>query len=227
MMQINKIPLEPIIQQQLDSKTTTNWKLLTDNQREEITSKLMESQKGLCCYCECELKEEDIHIEHFFERQDCPSKTYDYQNLFLSCTKNIESKRKNETEQEKEERLSRITCGHNKTASYHGGIRIDYNLLLNPKDNINNEFIYPTGKIDANNKPNEKANYTINRLNLQSQKLINNREMAVTELGKEIIEIEKRNPADVKIYLSDLFDKSKSKLPAFISTLEYNFSFLL
>ena len=140
----------------------------------------MKSQKGLCCYCERKLKIDDFHIEHFIEQHDDTNLIYEYSNLYLSCTKNCELKKEKETQQEQEERLNRITCGHNKTATHHNRIPIDYNLLLNPKNNINNEFIYPDGNIEANNKTNEKADYTINRLNLDSIKLKNNREMAIT-----------------------------------------------
>ena len=51
--------LEPIIQAELDVKTSKNWGKLTEDQREEIVEKLMASQKSLCGYCECRISEKE------------------------------------------------------------------------------------------------------------------------------------------------------------------------
>lgn len=40
-------------------------------------------QDGYCAYCECHL---DSNIEHLERRSDCPSKTFDWNNLFFSCS---------------------------------------------------------------------------------------------------------------------------------------------
>lgn len=221
MRQILKVPLDDEISTQLACKTTDKWKLST-KQRSEIFSKLYKSQKGLCCYCECRIKDNDYHIEHFIERDDDRRQIYNYKNLFLSCTQDCEIKQENETEQQREERIGRITCGHKKTKVYHNNTPIDYNLLLNPSNDINDEFMYPDSNIAENNKPNAKAAYTIKRLNLDSIKLNNSRYMAIQELINELEEIEDTHEQEK--YMAYVLNEEVEELCAFYSTIKYNFS---
>lgn len=44
-------------------------------------------QNGYCAYCECRLaSKQEGHIEHLERRSDCPSKAFDWNNLFFSCS---------------------------------------------------------------------------------------------------------------------------------------------
>lgn len=56
--------------------------------REPIRDALLRLQAGRCAYCECDLETETTapHIEHFLPRSRFPELTFDWNNLFYSCT---------------------------------------------------------------------------------------------------------------------------------------------
>ncbi len=64
------------------------WEALSRDDREEIRAQLGALQRDHCAYCECDLTNEsrDPHIEHFEQRSRAPQKTFDWQNLFWSCS---------------------------------------------------------------------------------------------------------------------------------------------
>lgn len=64
------------------------WEDLTIADREEIRARLGALQRNHCAYCECDLANEskNPHIEHFEQRSRAPHKTFDWQNLFWSCS---------------------------------------------------------------------------------------------------------------------------------------------
>ncbi len=51
----------------------------------EVGSSLRQEQHGLCCYCELEVADNDGHVEHMEPRSRNPARTYDYDNLAMSC----------------------------------------------------------------------------------------------------------------------------------------------
>jgi len=63
------------------------WDDLTDNDRQEICFALEAMQGRRCAYCECSLNEHDQHIEHFQQRGRYPRGTFDWENLFWSCSR--------------------------------------------------------------------------------------------------------------------------------------------
>jgi len=86
MRQIIRLPISATVlgqfavkQQNIDNGVLSKFRL-SPSQRREVFSKLHLSQKGLCCYCECEIDNENYHVEHFYERSDQPDKTYNYDN---------------------------------------------------------------------------------------------------------------------------------------------------
>ena len=50
-----------------------------------LREQLLAEQFGLCCYCCQSVKDKTTHIEHLYSRQNHPKKTFDYENLLLSC----------------------------------------------------------------------------------------------------------------------------------------------
>lgn len=66
------------------------WDNLSSEQRSEIRQCLAEWQHHLCAYCERPIKTgsatPSCHIEHFLKRDLFPGKTFEWSNLFLSCS---------------------------------------------------------------------------------------------------------------------------------------------
>ena len=63
-----------------------NWSSTSKNCRDEIRKELKAMQGLFCAYCESRLNRHDKrHIEHFYERDKEPQKTFDWSNLFWSC----------------------------------------------------------------------------------------------------------------------------------------------
>ncbi|MCZ2498906.1 TIGR02646 family protein [Xylophilus sp. Kf1] len=54
-------------------------------ERADIWALLNSMQREMCAYCECRLKLDDRHIEHFRQRSRYPQGTFDWTNLFGSC----------------------------------------------------------------------------------------------------------------------------------------------
>lgn len=114
---------------------------------------ILEEQKGLCGYCERKITEKynDSHIEHIESLNKSPKLGIDYDNLLISCN-GADNDSKN--------------CGHKKD---------NEKLPLSPiqdKD-ISDYFIFDkeSGEIIPSQKDKEKAEITINILNLNTKRL--------------------------------------------------------
>jgi uncharacterized protein (TIGR02646 family) len=220
--------LETTIQNQLLAKTTTNFGSLTENQRSEIVSKLLLSQKQLCAYCECKISLTNYHIEHFEEQHDAPTKVFDYENLVLSCEGEKNPVTKPEPNTDKIYRKDNISCGHRKTKTQHGAIEINYALLLNPTENVSALFSYFDGIIEPSNicsiDEDKQAKYTIIRLNLDAHRIENYRINEILLIQKEL---ENLTETQQKTYIQSLLDETESTLNPYFSTIKDNFGFML
>ena len=202
----------------LDAGGTSGWNP-SKEQKKRLGQHLLPIQKHICCYCEKQFDNNPHHIEHFIEQHDDKTKTYDYENLFLSC----------EGESTKKDNDENTSCGHKKTDSRHANTPINYNLLLNPANiATQNCFEYEdSGKIIPNKKSagsQQQALYTIKRLNLDNQRLKNERQTAIITLEKEINGL---SDSEIKTFLANLFDEKQTRSPNFYSALFQNFAFLL
>ena len=65
------------------SAQSGDWNLY--KHKDEIRSSLFVMQKKMCAYCESPLVEKETRIDHFIARHIDASKTFDWNNLFLSC----------------------------------------------------------------------------------------------------------------------------------------------
>jgi len=242
MKQIEKLALKQKIQEGLDLKQQNllerfvkqpegkpKWKP-SKEQRKEIKNKLLESQKYLCCYCECRLNKGNIHIEHFYEQTDKPDLIYVYANLFLSCEGDKDPIKMPETDLEKEQRIADTSCGHKKNKDYHSGDKVNYSELLNPSNDNSLLMVYnDEGIIECKSKEpsdNQKFDYTIKRLNLNSQKLEIRRFNLIGEITNEIKD-NKMNLEEQKHYISRLLDEKRLEFPAYYSTIKDNFGFIV
>ncbi len=219
--------LKTAIQNQLLTKTSTDWSSLTTIQRRDIVTKLLASQKSLCAYCECRITRQVYHIDHFEERQDSP-KIWDYFNYLLCCQGNTNVSKENETEEDAEIRKSNMSCGHRKTKSHHGDEKIDYDLLLNPTNNVSALFSYYDGIVEPSRicteEEEEKVIYTTKRLNLDAFRIRNERKREIRRIRKEL---DLRTEEAQKELIERLLDETQDELNPYFSTIKDNFGFML
>jgi uncharacterized protein (TIGR02646 family) len=63
------------------------WDKVTSDDRKQIRSSLERMQCKRCAYCEGDLNTLGEHIEHFRQQSRYPQGTFDWSNLFWSCTR--------------------------------------------------------------------------------------------------------------------------------------------
>jgi uncharacterized protein (TIGR02646 family) len=233
MRQIIKLPLTQAVQDYLDNRIREGGKYPPrKNRKDSIKEKLLESQKYLCCYCECEIDENNVHIEHFFEQSDYgilhDEHSLNYPtNMIASCEGG--TKTSVSTGQERRERKENTSCGHKKGETYHSLTAVDYDLLLNPHDNIEHLFSYLEGDISESKTCTEiekiKVLYTIRRLALDAPKLNRRRKTALEVLQEEIFEIDDKE--DIISLITEYLDDTSERLKPYFSTIKENFSYLL
>lgn len=66
-----------------------DWKPTYDDlanpEKQAVFTALIAEQKGLCCYCERELKESDCHLEHLNPQSAGAGDDLDFNNFLCSC----------------------------------------------------------------------------------------------------------------------------------------------
>lgn len=175
------------------------WRELTPNHRTEIWEQLKIMQGSFCAYCErrIDLESPNKHIEHFFQRNNYPQMTFDWNNLFGSCDDNH-------------------TCGSHKDnhAKHINPSHICKPDIDDPNDLL--EFLYdgtvrPKQELSAAQK--QKAQNTINAFNLMHSSLKGRRREAM-KAEKSIVESLYEHAAvdaqPLKDYLSNIEDKEFS-----------------
>ena len=220
MRYIQRLPLPENFSKRLASKTSLTFSL-SKEQKKKLKNVLLVSQKSLCCYCESIIGagEEESHFEHFIEQHDNKNLVHDYNNLLLSCYGNTKSLNGN----------YEISCGCGKERGRHGGVEIDYSLLLNPAENNVNLYYYSLAgnivpSIQCSDKEKEKVNYTIKRLSLDSNRLIANRLEQIDIILEEIKNLSKEERLN---FISSLLNENKEILTPFYSTMKDTFGFIL
>ncbi|MDI9349845.1 MAG: TIGR02646 family protein [Candidatus Symbiobacter sp.] len=128
-----------------------NWHNFTNSQCYDLLcAALFAEQQGICVYCEqkIHLDNKNCHIEHLQPRSRDQSRSFDYLNLALSCN-------------------HATHCGHYKDNQWHK------NFFIPPYDpEINGLFRYNLdGKMISSGKDDEKANFMIECLGLNDEKL--------------------------------------------------------
>jgi len=141
-----------------------NWKDFTSESeiKKLLKKALLEEQENDCCpYCEIEINLNNSQIEHIKPKDKFPELLIDYDNLIACC---LESKR----------------CGNSKANKWD---ELFINpVTKNPEDYF--EYDIKTGKIISifkNGEKYEKAEYTINLLNLNDNRLCEIRKRYIFE----------------------------------------------
>ena len=139
-----------------------NWDSFTTEIKQVLKQYLLEEQENSCCpYCEMEINLENSQIEHIKPKDKFPKLLTEYDNLLACC---LEKKR----------------CGNSKANKWN-------ELFINPvTENPEDYFKYDikTGKIIPIFKEKEKfekAEYTIDLLNLNDNRLCNIRRKYILE----------------------------------------------
>lgn len=195
---------------------TKSWKQLKNKQ--SILNALLDEQYWLCCYSEIRSDEHDwgYHIEHVENKSQNPAKTFDYFNLLASAISSDDLRE-----------IKDVFGGHAKGKK---GIPnpVDMNKFISPlQSDCQKFFVYLSdGQVTPN--PNltvdeqEKAQYTIDILNLNSGELVTLREQLWKDLD-EFLEKNIKDMSDINLWLEDellpaidINDK-KRKLKSFFS----------
>jgi uncharacterized protein (TIGR02646 family) len=164
----NGIPLNPM----------NSWNSFRGKQ--ELRSHLLRTQEGLCPYCELKLDTElGNHIEHIQPKTANPHLTFEYTNLILSCFSSNELRNYGS---------SARSCGHYKDSAVHH-LPLDFKRFISPTDpNCEHYFQYElNGEIDVNLHYIHdvticnKVKYTIERLNLNCNRLVRQREEVIND----------------------------------------------
>lgn len=180
-------------------EATSSWRSFTG--KEELSLNLNYIQKGLCAYCEISLDSSlGNHIEHIKPKSIHPNLTFQYENLVLSC---ISSENINPND-------PTLSCGHYKKSNY------DNNLFISPTDpNCSTFFscnlfgqIEPSLGLSESEK--QKVFYTIEVLNLNSLRLVRQRETIINE-GFEIISELQNDKESLKYFLELEFEEVNGK----------------
>ncbi len=214
-----------------------NWNSMTSLTKKTVVSNLLLAQKSLCAYCESRLysvaaadKRGNLHIEHVKEKQDHPKLTYVYTNFVLSCHGGMNKFAESESLVEQNQRVQSISCGHYKSDKFHKNTSVDHTKLLDPYANpYSNYFSYNEEvlvlKKGLSDKDVLKAIYTINRLNLNADRLQFARLAIIRQVRKDLDSYKQK--AAQKRYITNLIKENQEIYPPFVSLIKHHFSWVL
>ncbi|HRW61060.1 MAG TPA: TIGR02646 family protein [Defluviicoccus sp.] len=159
MKTIHRHPAPHCLEQQSENQ---DWYAFMQTRcHEDVRVSLWKEQQGICCYCEIELADNNVHIEHMEPRCRNSARTYDYANLALSCNGGTVEH-----------------CGHYKDNRAHNpGYAWDGGRFSPPHDSETAMlFMYLTDGSVAPTEVNEdKASYLIGYLGLTCARLTERR----------------------------------------------------
>lgn len=130
---------------------TPSYDLLRNPEKSSVKRSLMAEQRGVCCYCERPITDDESHIEHIDPQSSVTgrARTIDYDNILCSCLR------------EESPRMP-FTCGHARGDWYGSG----YISPLEP--DCASHFAYrDDGSIRPAHADDYRAAETITRLRLE------------------------------------------------------------
>ncbi|WP_150140964.1 retron system putative HNH endonuclease [Candidatus Enterovibrio escicola] len=164
---------------------------LRNPQKQDVFDALIRDQRGLCCYCESILKENDYHLEHLNPQSAGDGDALDFANFLCSCLR-------------KTEKDDPLHCGQKK------GNEV---LLVTPlQSDCQSHFTFTgDGSIEGNC---DEANSTIKILGLDIPKLKMLREGVLDAFNDPELTLE-----DFKVFLEKYVEK-KDLMKPYISAVE-------
>lgn len=138
------------------------WNRLPGSIKEILRECTCKEQGYICCYCERKLNPGDLHLEHFKPRKHYPLRQLEYDNIYCSCQLDID-------------KGDPRHCGNSK------GSWFNEELLVSPLDSsCETRFKYTyDGQIHSIGEDDNQAKETINRLQLNIDKLQSLRRVAI------------------------------------------------
>jgi len=162
-----------------EGETYNDWAEMDKDTKEQLYKYILKNEQNeYCVYCEQKFtyleppKMKNYHIEHIWPRDPYKDKTFEYQNLIVTC----------DDQKDKEK-----TCDHSK------GNKFDPTLFINPvtcdptillSHSLADGEINPA-VVDEEHPDYKRATYTIELLNLNAKRLT----LARQELIDEILEM--------------------------------------
>jgi len=153
-------------------KDEIDWQELhKDCKKKLVKNYLYPEQYQLCAYTEIGLEERGHHVEHIKPKSSYPEETFNYQNLILSCFREIERGK-----------FSECFGGHYKGSQY------DEKKFISPLDadceryfsHTPDGYVKPHSSLSSIEK--EKVSYTCDILNLNAPYLIERRKKLLREI---------------------------------------------
>ncbi len=177
-----------------------DWDKIDQGDRRTIRDALYDRQQKYCAYCECPIESADkerAHIEHLERRKDVPQKTFDWNNLFLSCTRPK-------------------SCGKYKDDPKNG-IKFNVADVIDPsKENPLDYYafakdgrIVPRSDENATPERKRKVEETVRIFNLNCSKLLEIRKNALRNIDCLFIQLG-RSPSkkEIEKFLNNLGEKN-------------------
>ncbi len=190
-------------------QATSSWRNF--RHKANITNSLVREQYALCAYSEIRPDKYDLgtHIEHLEPKSQNPQRTFDYSNLVLSALSSEDLKNRGQND---------VFGGHAKQSGY------DANLFVSClQANCASYFVYLSNGLvepshDLNSHDHQKAQYTINLLNLNSPYLVTQRKNWLNELDQLIDEYIKQGWSLLDLASIDLIPANNELSQFFTAT---------
>lgn len=173
---------------QTPKEATSRWSDFGHKAKDMVMQSLLDEQYHLCCYSELRADQEDLgyHIEHVENKKQNPARTFDYTNLAASALKSDDL---GVFKARGDEVFGGHTCGKGGTNG-----PVDMAHFISPHQSDCHQFfaylsdgrIVPA--IGLDNASQNRAQYTIDTLNLNSPFLITRRQQWWNELDQLYLE---------------------------------------
>ena len=203
--------------QPIPNNPTEAWQRFTKRttSRKQLKTALYARQNGLCVYCEITLENSEnqnigSHVDHILPKEKHPALTFDYDNLVLSCFATGGEIKADEQDP------APVSCGH---AELKRTNNFDESLFIKPTDsNCEHYFsfeldggVIPHPGMDSSDI--DKAEHTLEVLNLNCLRLKRLREDTITQLYLIVSELQSDNDV-LKRFLTLELQENKSFINA-------------
>ena len=184
----------------------------------QLIDDLLPRQYHLCSYCENRLSDSPgslgFHIEHILSKSLNPSLTFEYTNLMLSCFKDGSEASPSEEDPEP------VSCGHARLKASNG---FDETFFIKPTEaDCERYFFYELeGEIvphpDLNDQGIERAQHTIDVLNLNCLRLKRLRSDVIDRLSRSSAELV-NHPLQLEFFIQQELSVREGELAQFWTT---------